>query len=96
MAAAAVLAMFLVSPSSVYAQDAKPVLRDPMKPAANGNKTGDQDKVKVSEHNTVTLHLKDEELANVLELALDPDAEEHHREQERDRQSHGLALQRDL
>lgn len=63
--AAAVLGL---SPSVALAQGGgQPAgVRDPMKPASGG---GDgQDKVKVSEHNTVDLHVKDEELASVLEL----------------------------
>lgn len=63
--AAAALAL---APSAAWAQPAatQPAVRDPMKPARGG--ADDQTKVKVSEHNTVDLHVKDEELANVLEL----------------------------
>ncbi len=59
-------AALVLSPSIALAQapaGGQPV-RDPMKPA----KAEDQSKVKVSAHNTVDLHVKDEELGNVLEL----------------------------
>ena len=57
-------AVFALSPSLASAQPEGGV-RDPMKPAKGAD---DQTKVKVSEHNTVDLHLKDEELSNVLEM----------------------------
>lgn len=63
--AAAVLGLW---PSAALAQGGEQPagVRDPMKPAASG--ADGQDKVKVSDHNTVDLHVKDEDLASVLEL----------------------------
>lgn len=63
--AAAVLGLW---PSTALAQGGgQPAdVRDPMKPAS-GPADG-QNKVKVSDHNTVDLHVKDEDLASVLEL----------------------------
>ncbi len=57
----------LASPLSLLAQPAAepPAVRDPMKPGKDG---GDKPVVKVSDHNTVDLHVKDEDLANVLQL----------------------------
>jgi type IV pilus assembly protein PilQ len=52
----------------------QPAPRDPTRPApptaggGGGNGGGDQPRVKVSEHQTVDLHVKDESIANVLEL----------------------------
>ncbi len=56
----------------------QPVLRDPTKmmplppsgggASAGGGSGGEQPRVKVSEHMTVDLHVKDESIANVLEL----------------------------
>lgn len=67
--AAAALALSLL-PSAAWAQGADPAaapakVRDPMKPGASDNKDA---KVVVSEHMTVDLHVKDEDLSNVLEL----------------------------
>ncbi|MBL8759587.1 MAG: hypothetical protein JNK35_14300 [Phycisphaerae bacterium] len=45
-------------------QPAAPAPRDPTRPSADADKP----KVKVSEHMTVDLHVKDESIANVLEL----------------------------
>lgn len=64
----------LLTPAALWAQpamDAPPPAaqpapaRDPMKP---GKDSADKPVVKVSEHNTVDLHVKDEDLANVLQL----------------------------
>lgn len=57
----------LASPLALLAQPAAepPAVRDPMKPGKDG---GDKPVVKVSDHNTVDLHVKDEDLANVLQL----------------------------
>ncbi len=69
LAASAAAVFSLAAPSWVYAQPAQPELRNPMKTApAPATKEGGDAKVKVSEHNTVDLHVKDEELSNVLEL----------------------------
>ncbi|MBX3386659.1 MAG: hypothetical protein KF768_08825 [Phycisphaeraceae bacterium] len=64
-ALAAAAAVGLWFPSVVLAQagDA-PGVRDPMRPSRDGG----QNQVVVSEHNTVTLQLKDEDLANVLQM----------------------------
>ncbi|MFN7020742.1 MAG: hypothetical protein ACK4WH_05360 [Phycisphaerales bacterium] len=64
LAAAAALAFFLAPPSQALAQDTG--IRDPLKPG--GQAKDDEAKVKVSEHNTFTLQLNDEELSNVLKL----------------------------
>lgn len=64
-------AIALALPITVLAQPAaEPApaasgVRDPMKPAKDG---ADKPVVKVSDHNTVDLHVKDEDLANVLQL----------------------------
>ncbi len=64
----AVLGM-LTLPSFVWAQNpAVPTPRDPMKVEKQGADDKGKAKVSVSEHMTVDLHLKDEDLANVLEL----------------------------
>lgn len=65
LAATAALAFLLTPPSQALAQE--PV-RDAFKPAAAPGKGDDDSKVKVSEHNTFTLQLNDEELSNVLKL----------------------------
>lgn len=58
-------AVGLSIPAIALAQPADaPAVRDPMKPGTDGN----QNTVVVSEHNTVTLQLKDEDLANVLQM----------------------------
>jgi type IV pilus assembly protein PilQ len=61
---AAALAVALAG--AAHAQDAQPP-RDPMKPATGGA-SGEKGKVVVSEHMTVDIHVKDENIANVLEL----------------------------
>ncbi len=59
----------LALPSFVWAQPpAPPVVRDPMRAEKAPADDRDRAKVFVSEHDTVDLHLKDEDLANVLEL----------------------------
>jgi type IV pilus assembly protein PilQ len=59
----------LALPSFVWAQPpAAPAVRDPMKAEKAQADDKSKTKVSVSEHNTVDLHLKDEDLANVLEL----------------------------
>ena len=59
----------LTLPSSVWAQPpAVPAPRDPMKVEKPATDDKGKAKVSVSEHMTVDLHLKDEDLANVLEL----------------------------
>jgi type IV pilus assembly protein PilQ len=62
--AAATLMGVLCAPTTVWAQD-KPGA--PAQPAGQPKPTGDG-KVVVSEHMTVDLHVKDEDLSNVLEL----------------------------
>ena len=57
----------LALPSFVWAQQPAAV-RDPMKADKPANDDKSKSKVTVSEHNTVDLHLKDEDLSNVLEL----------------------------
>ena len=59
----------LTLPSFVWAQaPAAPAPRDPMKVQNAAADDKGKAKVSVSEHMTVDLHLKDEDLANVLEL----------------------------
>ncbi len=74
-ASIAAAAMALFGSTYAHAQPADggdaPAVRNPMKPAdkAGDNKGADgKAKVTVSEHMTVDLHVKDEDLANVLEL----------------------------
>jgi len=69
-AAAVVLApsLALAQPPATGQPVPPPPLRDPMKPARAGGGIDDASKVKVSDHNTVDLHVKDEDLASVLEL----------------------------
>lgn len=58
-------AVGLSIPVAVLAQSGdQPAVRDPMRPGRDGG----QNTVVVSEHNTVTLQLKDEDLANVLQM----------------------------
>lgn len=63
LAAVASLSL-LCLPSALWAQP----VRDPLKSADRAQEDKSKAKVAVSEHMTVDLHLKDEDLANVLEL----------------------------
>ncbi|MBY0311309.1 MAG: hypothetical protein K2W85_04515 [Phycisphaerales bacterium] len=74
-ASLAALAVCLAAPGMAYGQQpagdppAAPAMRNPMKPGDKPADKGDgKAKVTVSEHMTVDLHVKDEDLANVLEL----------------------------